>query len=207
MRGRMPARLCASALAIGATLLAAARAEEAKPAQAPAASPETAVEEIYVLRSVREHRSQPPTGRCATARTKLDEPAWEDHYTFRSLATRTDDGRVVDTAVKRVGTIDACFGRTADAAVFQLYGDLDVNGTTGKAFGKCTGTRNDFPETGLKLFGCNFELFDLSGGYIGGQLTTNSMSSNELFGTRSTPEGYTQVSVATIRLWRKRPGS
>ena len=136
---------------------------------------------------------------------KLQNPAWEDHYTFRSVATDPSSSRIVNADAAKAGSIRACFGRTAEAGVLELYGELEVHGITGKAFGTCRTTKTDFPEQGVNLFACAFELFDLSGGYIGGQLTTNSLSSGELFGTSSKPDGYTQVSIATIRLWKKRP--
>jgi hypothetical protein len=162
------------------------------------------VEEIYVLRSVRETRAQPPTDACATAQSKLADPAWEDHYTFRSIAVHNDDGRVLDTDVKPVGTILGCFGRTADAAILDFYGEAMINGIAAKASGKCHLTKTDFPEKGIRLFACMFELNDLPLEYAGGQLTTNSLTSPQLFGTQSDPAGYTQVSIATIRLWKKR---
>jgi hypothetical protein len=172
------------------------RAEDAQPATSP-------VEELYVLRSVRESRAQ-PSDTCAASRSKLQEPAWEDQYTFRSIATNADDGRVLNTNVKSVGSIRACFGKTKDPEVLELYGEVSVNGIAAKAFGKCNTAKRDFPEKGVNLFACLFELFDLPPEYVGGQLTTNSLSSSELFGTESKPAGYTQVSIATIRLWKKR---
>jgi hypothetical protein len=62
----------------------------------------TQVEEIYIARSVRESRIA-PTEFCAQAKTGFNS-AFEEHYTFRSTATRTSDGRMVDTNVKRIGT-------------------------------------------------------------------------------------------------------
>lgn len=171
-------------------------AEDAQPAT-------SAVEEIYVLRSVRESRAK-PSDMCAPSRSKLQEPAWEDQYTFRSVATNADDGRVVNADVKSVGSIRACFGKTKDPEVLELYGEVSINGTAGKAFGKCNTAKRDFPEKGVNLFACLFELFDLPPEYVGGQLTTNSLSSTDLFGTETKPAGYTQVSIATIRLWKKR---
>lgn len=161
------------------------------------------VEAIFILRSVRESRGSPSES-CATARTKVNDPSWEDQYTFRSVETRADDGRVLNADGKMVGSIRACFGRTPDPTIFELYGDLQIHGMAAKGFGKCHMTKSDFPEPGLKLFGCNFELFDLPAEYMGGQLTTNSISSPNLFGTVSEPPGYAQVSIATVRLWKKR---
>lgn len=202
MRARGLNRAMPFALALVLAHAGTSAAEEAAPAKTVAAASD--VEEIYVLRSVRETRATPPSEACATSRSKLQNPAWEDNYTFRAVATDASTSRIVDTDAAKAGSIRACFGRTADAGVLELYGDLDVRGITGKAFGTCRTTKTNFPEQGVNLFACAFELFDLSGGYIGGQLTTNSLSSGELFGTTSKPEGYTQVSIATIRLWKKR---
>ena len=169
-----------------------------------AAETAASVEEIYILRSVRESRVQPAPEACATALTKLADPAWEDQYTFRAVTTRPDDGRVTEAEAKNVGSIRACFGKTADADAFDLYGEAVINGIAAKASGKCRTAKRDFPEKGVNLFGCLFELYNLPADYAGGQLTTNSLSTSQLFGTQSAPEGYTQVSIATVRLWRKR---
>jgi hypothetical protein len=79
----------------------------------------TETEEIYIARSVRESRMT-PTEFCAKARTGVDDPTIEDQYTLRSVATRTSDGRVVDTNVKTIGSIHACFGRTAIPATLTI---------------------------------------------------------------------------------------
>lgn len=162
------------------------------------------VEEIYVLRSVREERTMPPTDFCARARSRLELPAWEDNYSFRTIEVDAGDGHVANAAVKQVGTIHACFGRTADANLMQLYGEFRINDVTGKAFGPCHMTKSDFPEKNVRLFGCIFDLTDLPAGYVGGQLTTNSVTTPKITGLVSDPPGYTQVSIATIRLWKAR---
>jgi hypothetical protein len=162
------------------------------------------VEDIYILRSVREVRTQPAPEACAAARTKLSDPAWEDQYTFRSVTTEPASGRVSEAEATKVGTIRACFGKTADAEVLDLYGEAVINGIAAKAAGKCRTAKRDFPEKGVNLFGCLFELYDLPEGYAGGQLTTNSVSTSKLYGTVSELPGYAQVSIATVRLWRKR---
>ncbi len=179
-----------------------AYSEEAQVSKAAAATSD--VEQIYILRSVREKRTMPPSDFCAKEKTKLGDPAYEDQYAFRTVSTQASDGRVIDASSKPAGHIQACFGRTADADVLELYGEFAVNGIAGKAFGKCHRQKSDFPEKGINLFGCIFALYDLPPGYTGGQLTTNSASSPKLFGTDSEPAGYTQVSIATIRLWKKR---
>lgn len=51
---------------------------------------------------------------------------------------------------------------------------------------------------------CASELRDLPTAYIGGQLTTNSLTSRAALGDRTEPDGYIQSSLVIIRLWRKR---
>jgi hypothetical protein len=163
-----------------------------------------AVEEIYVARSVRESRAT-PTEFCSKARSGVTDSTVEDQYTFRSIAIRTSDGRVFDANVNTIGSVRACFGRTSNPAVFEFYGDILLGRTAMKGFGECQLAKSDFPEQGLSVFRCFLELSNLPSDYIGGQLTTNSMTSRKPLGTDTDPIGFTQSSIATIRLWRKRP--
>jgi len=73
---------------------------------------------------------------------------------------------------------------------------------TGK--GKCTAIAVDVPEPGITSVRCFLVLSNLPSPYVAGVLTTNSVTSREPVGDRSEPPGYTQPSIATIRLWRKR---
>lgn len=159
------------------------------------------VEDIYVLRSLRETRVA-PGGFCA----KLEAPTSEDNYSFYTPAVSTENGLVTNTKAKAVGKIHGCFGKSAEAGVFKFFGEFEANGVAGKANGDCRSGKPDFPEAGLKTFACFFELSELSAPYIGGQLTTNSVNSKNITGEVSDPAGYTQVSFATIRLWKKRGG-
>ena len=161
------------------------------------------VEEIYIARSVRETRVV-PTEYCAEARTGFKSTI-EDQYTFRSTTTRATDGRMIDTNVKTIGSGHACFGPTAgNPATLNLYMELLLGKTALKGIGECLRVKSDFPEGGLTLFRCFLDLSDPLGYYLGGQLTTNSMNSLRLLGAESDPPGYTQSSIATIRLWKKR---
>lgn len=198
--------LVGSALLAG-VMVSAANAKDATTdatERASAAQP-SPVEDIFILRSVRETRAT-PTDFCAKDRTRLDAPTFEDNYTFRSVAVRDRDGFITNASVESVGGIHGCFGRTANAAAFDFYGEFAINGIAGKAFGECRSGKPDFPEAGLKLFSCFFELFDLPPAYAGGQLTTNSVNSANITGEVSEPKGYTQASIATVRLWRRRGG-
>jgi hypothetical protein len=48
------------------------------------------------------------------------------------------------------------------------------------------------------------DLEALPDGYISGRLTTNTINSRASLGDRSDPPGFTQPSIATVRLWRAR---
>ena len=176
------------------------RARDKQQHQSPVASP---VEEIYIARSVRESR-KPPTEFCAQTRTGFSNSFTEDQYTLRSINTRGSDGRVVDTNVKMIGSIHVCFGQTADPALLTFYGEILLGSTAFKGTGECRRVKSDFPEPGVNVLRCFLDLSGLPGQYIGGQLTTNSMTSLNPFGLETDPRGYTQSSIATIRLWKKR---
>jgi len=171
----------------------------------PAQSADTSLEEIYVVRSVREAQI-PATEFCAKARTGIDNLPDERQFTLRSVATRTSDGRILDTNAKTIGSAHLCGGPTANPAIYQIYGDFALESIAFKVAGDCHTFKRDVPERGLTVYSCVFDLSGLPGEYFGGQLTSNSMNSVKLLGTETEPGGYTQVSIATIRLWKKRDG-
>jgi hypothetical protein len=69
-----------------------------------------------------------PTEFCAQAKVGFKSTV-EDQYTFRSTATRTSDGRMVDTNVKTIGSGHGCIGQTADRAIDNFYLDLQLGKT------------------------------------------------------------------------------
>jgi hypothetical protein len=71
--------------------------------------------------------------------------------------------------------------------------------------GQCLTTKTAFPETGITVLTCHLDLTGLPSAYVGGQLTTNTVGSRATIGPDSDPPGYTQPSIATVRLWKKRP--
>jgi len=160
------------------------------------------VEEIYIARSIFES-SVAPTEFCAQARTGFNSTT-EDQFSFRATASRTSDGRMLDTNVKKIGSGHGCTGPTADPAVFNFYLELLLGNTALKGIGDCRLTKSDFPERGLRVVRCFLDLSDPLGRYVGGQLTTNTMGSLKVLGANSDPPGYVQPSIATIRLWKKR---
>jgi hypothetical protein len=168
-----------------------------RPAQA------TQVEEIYIARSVRESRVA-PTEYCSRTKTGFISDFFEDQYTFRSTAPSAYDRRLVDANIKTIGSGHGCIGRTADPLILNFYLDLQLGHTALKGIGECHLAKSDFPERGLIALSSLLHLSDPIGRYVGGQLTANSITSLKAVGLGTDPPGYTQPSIATIRLWRKR---
>ena len=169
----------------------------------PALAQTTQVEEIYIARSVRESRVA-PTENCSQAKTGFVSDRFEDQYNFRSTATRSSDGRMLDSDVKTIGSGRGCFGKTSDPAVTNFYLELHLGNTVLKGIGDCRTTKSNFPEAGVNVARCFLNLSDPLGRYVGGQLTTNTIWSLKDLGVESDPAGYAQPSIATIRLWKKR---
>jgi Lipocalin-like domain len=192
---RVPAFVLA---ALAACSVSAQDARETQP------STSTQVEEIYVVRSVPES-STTPTEFCARERTGLGGATFEGQYTFRSTATRTSDGRMIDTNVRTIGSLHICGDRaTPDSITYKWYGEGTLGGTSFKGIGECHVGESDFPERGLRAVNCLLDLSGLPSGYVGGVLTSNTLWSRKPQGMSTDPPGYTQASIATIRLWRKR---
>jgi hypothetical protein len=167
------------------------------------ASP-SGVEEIYVVRSWRESR-ETPTDFCDQSHTNFDKLTSEDRYTFRSISIQTSNGQIIDNDVKTVGRLRACFGSTADPQLQNFYAEGALGDATFKGRGECLVYKDDYPEPGIISLRCFLHLSGLPAPYMAGELTTNSIRSRNVLGGVSDPPGYTQPSIATIRLWRKRP--
>ena len=170
-----------------------------------AAQPATAQEEIYILRSIREPRA-PTVNWCASPRTGF-EPFTTDaerFFSFWSLRLRPEDGRVVQTKDTRAAELRACFGPTSDPARQNFYAEVTLSAISFRGNGECLALRVDFPETGLFPVRCQLVLSGLPAPYVGGLLTTNTMTSKSGFGGDTDPPGYTQASIATIRLWKSK---
>jgi hypothetical protein len=180
--------------------LAGAAPPPAPEASAARASP--GIEDIYIFRSLRVERSAPDAF-CDAAKIGFTA-ARLDRYVFKAVVTRAPDGKVVDARSHQSGTLRACFdGNPGDADVnFYAEGVLAGVAATGK--GKCTNIASDYPEPGITSIRCFLKLSNLSPPYVAGVLTTNSIVSRQAIGEQSDPPGYTQPSIATIRLWRKR---
>jgi len=161
------------------------------------------VEEIYVVRSLRLSRDT-ATPFCAAERTGFPNARTEDHYKFQSIAVDAESGMVTDSNVKTVGTLRACFGPTDDPALFNFYAEGTLGMVSFQGRGECRSPKRDYPEPGVSIHRCFLDIANLPSGYVGGHLTTNTVSSKQSVGPTSDPPGYVQPSIATIRLWRQR---
>ena len=160
-------------------------------------------EEIYVVRSMRESRAT-PTEFCGEGRTRFANPRSEDQYTFRSTAIRGSDGLMINADVQTVGRLHACFGTTSDPTLSSFYAEGALGAVAFTGRGECRTAKRDYPEPGIAVVRCFLELSDLPSGYVGGQLTSNTITSRKDLGDKTDPPGYTQPSIATIRLWKRR---
>lgn len=165
------------------------------------AASQAQVEEIYVGHSVAESRIA-PTEFCAPAKTGLAETAVEGRYSIRSISINASDGRLLDTNVKPIGSGHGCYGPTA-SGIRKVYAELTIGPKTFKATGECR-QKSDFPERGINEFHCSADLSSPDDQYVGGLMTLSSISSLKDLGLETDPPGYTQSSIATIRLWKKR---
>jgi sugar lactone lactonase YvrE len=170
-------------------------------------APPAGREEIYVLRSIREPR-EPVAGWCAPSRTGF-EPFPTDaerHFSFWSLQERREDGRVMDAKAARVAELRACFGPTAERPRHNFYAAIRLGEIAFEGKGECLAVGVDVPAKGLYPVRCHLLLSGAPPPYAGGLLTTNTITSQSPFGGESEPAGYTQASIATIRLWKTTEG-
>ena len=193
--------ILAAAIVAASSLTPPSRAED--PSHVSSKTSASGVEEIYVVRSWRESRAS-ATEFCAQSQTNFDNITSEDHYSFRSISVQTSNGRVVDNNVKTVGRLRACFGSTADPKLQNFYAEGALGETTFKGRGECLVYKEDYPEPGIVSLRCFLHFSDLPAPYLAGELTTNSIRSRNVLGGVSDPPGYTQPSIATIRLWKQR---
>jgi hypothetical protein len=166
--------------------------------------PKAALEEIYILRSIRE-RHEPVAGWCTSARAGF-EPLPTDaerFFSFWSLRMRPD-GRVVETKHKRAAELRACFDATSEPARQNFYAEIKLGSMSLRGNGECLALKIDFLDAGLFPVRCQLILSGLPAPYVGGLLTTNTITSRAALGGDTDPPGYTQASIATIRLWKSK---
>lgn len=188
----------------GAGLLLAGLAACAAQASAPVQSPEPPAgpEQLYVLRSIREPATPDPSW-CVAARAGFEPFAADAErvFSFWSVQARPDDGRIVDAHVARVASLRGCFGATDAPARQNFYAELQLGELALTGRGECVAANVNFPEPGLYPVRCQLWLTGPAP-FVGGLLTTNTITSKAGYGGESEPAGYTQASIATIRLWK-----
>ena len=127
----------------------------------------------------------------------------EDRFNFWSVETRAADGRISNTHATNLGEALTCFGLTPTRGLVNFYIETTLGGLTMSGKGECTVLLPDVPEKGMAAVRCTVPLKVVSDAYSGGLLVTNTMNSKQPMGLQTDPPGYTQASIATIRLWRK----
>jgi len=174
----------------------------AHPAARGAASAE-ALEHIYILRSIREQQIATP-GWCDASRTGFEPFPTEAEraFSFWSVQSRAQDGKVVDAMRGRVAQLRACFGPTSEPARQNFHAEIQLGELSFRGRGECMALLLDIPESGLNAVRCHLVLRDLPDTFVGGLLTTSTLTSRAGFGGDTDPPGYSQASIATIRLWR-----
>lgn len=163
------------------------------------------LEDIYILRSIREPQA-PAADWCARSRTGFEPMPMDAErlFSFWSVRSRLEDGMVVDAKAMRVAELRGCFGPTDDRTRQNFYAEIRLDSRAFHGTGECRALMIDFPETGLFPVRCHLVLGGLPAPFVGGLLTTNTMTTQAPFGGESEPPGYTQASLATLRLWRAR---
>lgn len=172
--------------------------------------PDTSRETIYVLRSIREEPAREPSARAARGcdeRTIGFTPYASDaerFYSLWSVLGRPTDGRVIDAGKKRVASLRGCFGPTTDRRRQHFQAEITMGSLSFEGRGECLALGIDVPERDMFPVRCQLVLSGLPAPYASGLLTTNTITSRAAFGGETDPPGYTQASIATIRLWRAR---
>ena len=174
-------------------------------ANAQSDGPAGAKEDIYLLRSIREPRPADPT-RCTPQRIGFDPfpTDAERSFSFWTMQARAEDGKVTDGQARRVAELLGCFGPTAERTRQNFHAEIRFGSLVVQGRGACLALGIGVPEEGLFPVRCQLVL-GKAGPYVGGLLTTNTLTSRQSFGGATDPPGYTQASIATIRLWKAQP--
>jgi sugar lactone lactonase YvrE len=157
-------------------------------------------EEIYILRSIREPLEPEPDW-CSATKTGFAPFPTDAERVFSFWSIRADGGKVVDAKATRVAELRACFGATAVPAQQNFYAEIQLGSLRIIGRGDCLALDVDRPEAGMYPVRCQLRL-SAPAPFVGGLLTTNTLTSQAPFGGDSNPPGYTQASIATIRLWK-----
>jgi hypothetical protein len=169
------------------------------------ASPTGALEVIYVLRTQREERT-PRSPWCTEQRTGFAplnaQFLVDDRFSVWSTEVRSTDGRMINTRATKIGELRGCYGATADPKRVNFYAEGQIGRVAYIGLGDCLYERSDYPVKGITTVRCYLGLSGLPPEYVGGSLATNTVISKALLGGETDPPGYSQASIAVVRLWR-----
>jgi hypothetical protein len=193
--------LTSAGFAVVSATVCVGSAQDSSESQTTQAERSAGIEEIYVLRSLRQAR-KPADEFCAEGKIGFSAKL-HDSYVFKSVVTNASDGKVVDAISHQAGNLNACFDGAPGAAETNFYAEGKFAGVSATGKGKCTPIAADFPEPGITSVRCFLVLSHLPKPYVAGVLTTNSVTSRQPIGAESNPPGYLQPSIATVRLWRR----
>lgn len=170
----------------------------------PRAARSTSAEDIYVLHSIREPLTT-SSDWCSAARSGFAPMASdaERKYSFWSTRSEPGTGKLADANVRRVAGLRGCFGSTSERTRQNFYAEVSLGAVDLHGSGECVALLADVPEPGLYGVRCHLLFRDLPAPYTAGLLTTNTLTSKTAFGSDTDPPGYTQASIATLRLWRR----
>lgn len=175
------------------------------PVHSAASQAVASLEEIYVLRSIAE-RAEPIADACSAEKIGFEpfRTAGERFFSFWSMRTDPANGHVVEPQDQRTAQLRGCFGPGEEPARQRFHARIELGSSSFRGDGECRAVQIDFPQAGLFPVHCWLVLSELPAPYVGGLLTTNTLKTKSAFGGVSDPPGYTQASIATIRLWKSK---
>lgn len=154
----------------------------------------SAVEEIYLFRSLTERTTQGPTDFC-----KAQAPfpsTGENYYTLWSVSGDEATGQVTNVKGKRIGDLHNCTAANPDGTL-KMFAVGTINGIAFKGVGDQAVAQ----QTPVVRSNVNrFLLEGLPAPYVAGV-----MSSNTVRLTPADSPGYVMSSIAVVRLWKRRP--
>ncbi len=122
--------------------------------------PAATLEDIYVLRSIREQH-EPTDGWCSSAKTGF-EPFPKRRRAVLLVLERGGAAwrmvRVTDTKAARVAELRACFGATGERPRQNFYAEIKLGPISFQGSGECLAVKTDFPEAGLFPVRCQLIL-------------------------------------------------
>jgi len=153
----------------------------------------SAVEEIYLFRSVRERTTEGQTDFCKAAPFPTTV---ENYYSLWSISGNEATGQVTNAKGQRIGDLHNCVAVKPDGTQ-EVFAVGAINGVAFKGVGD---QRFAQQTPVVRSLVNRFLLEGLPSPYVAGVLSSNTV--------RLTPadsQGYVVSSVAVVRLWKRQP--